>query len=61
MFLWFENHSVFTLKPSVVANLNGAAAGKRAAALHSKNKGDGENATGSSSQSVSTANALPSS
>ena len=23
MFLWFENHSVFTLKPSVISYLNG--------------------------------------
>lgn len=53
MFLWFENHSVFTLKPSVIANLSGAQSTKRNAALiGAKNKSDGEstsaNAQGSS-------------
>lgn len=39
MFLWFENHSVFTLKPSVIASLNGTSqTSKRSAALMSKNK-----------------------
>ena len=29
MFLWFENHSVFTLKPNVIANLNGIQSGNK--------------------------------
>jgi len=46
MFLWFENHSVFTLKPSVIASLNGSAAqtSKRSAAMI-KNKAGGDAAS----------------
>lgn len=56
MFLWFENHSVFTLKPSVIANLSGANATKRnAAIIGAKSKPDGEsssaNAQGSQANS----------
>ena len=39
MFLWFENHSVFTLKPSVIASLNGSASSavsKRSTQIASK-------------------------
>ena len=39
MFLWFENHSVFTLKPSVIASMNGVTnVSKRSAQLVGKNK-----------------------
>ena len=42
MFLWFENHSVFTLKPSVIASMNGVQnVSKRSAQLVGKNKVEG--------------------
>jgi len=42
MFLWFENHSVFTLKPSVIASMNGVQGNsQRNAALAGKNKVEG--------------------
>ena len=45
MFLWFENHSVFTLKPNVIASLNGSqSVSKRSGAM--KNKESAENASG---------------
>ena len=51
MFLWFENHSVFTLKPSVIASLNGMSSqsSKRSTAILNKNKaGGGAEAAGAS-------------
>jgi len=59
MFLWFENHSVFTLKPSVIASLNGSTqTSKRSSAIMSKNKaGNSEqpnaNASAAASQNPS--------
>lgn len=55
MFLWFENHSVFTLKPSVIASLNGVSAqtSKRSAALLNKNKAGGCDAAAASGSSNS--------
>jgi len=47
MFLWFENHSVFTLKHSVIANLSGSQSiSKRNTALLSKNKVDSSDGSG---------------
>lgn len=47
MFLWFENHSVFTLKPNVIATMNGVPNTKRSATLIGKNKVEtGETSTG---------------
>ena len=52
MFLWFENHSVFTLKPSVIASMNGVQnVSKRNATLVGKNKV--ESAAGADSASAS--------
>ena len=47
MFLWFENHSVFTLKPSVIASMNGVQnVSKRNATLVGKNKVENGAVTG---------------
>ena len=40
MFLWFENHSVFTLKPNVIASLNASATQSKRSAMIAKNKTD---------------------
>ena len=53
MFLWFENHSVFTLKPNVIASLNGMAnVNKRNAQLIGKNKVEGTGDNASAAQNV---------
>ena len=54
MFLWFENHSVFTLKPSVIASMNGVQnVSKRNATLVGKNKVENGAATGENANSAS--------
>lgn len=56
MFLWFENHSVFTLKPSVIASMNGVQnVSKRSAQLVGKNKVEGGAAGADSGASGSAA------
>jgi len=47
MFLWFENHSVFTLKPNVIASLNASATQSKRSAMIGKNKTD-HNSSGES-------------
>jgi len=54
MFLWFENHSVFTLKPSVIASMNGVQnVSKRNATLVGKNKVENGSAAGENASSAS--------
>ncbi len=53
IFLWFENHSVFTLKPNVISYLNGSgnssSSSKRGqASILAKNKNEGAEAVPSS-------------
>ena len=54
MFLWFENHSVFTLKPSVISYLNGTGGSNNSkrvqAAILAKNKNEGSDAAAGGSQ-----------
>ena len=49
MFLWFENHSVFSLKPNIIASITGQSSSAKRSTLMSKNKPEGENAVASTS------------